>query len=112
MTRLILVRYIIVSFKIFNTENEVAEYREILLATKGTKGAKMISDLFCAFCAFCGYGLGSTSDRNDHGNGLLITTIILAEGVHEIFLFELDRDEDVCSRGDSEDEMRHRHRRR
>src|SRR6185369_2027411 len=42
----------------------------------------------------------------------LITTVVVAKGVYEIFLFELDRDEDVCSRGDGKDEMGHSHRRR
>jgi len=56
--------------------------------------------------------LGFAADRNDHRNGLFISTILIAMRVDEIFLFELDRDEDVCSRSDSEDEMSDGHDRR
>src|SRR5689334_24278110 len=86
MTRLMLVRYMLSPSKFFIPTNKVAESRCLLLRF--------------------------SADRNDHRHSLLIATVLLAVSVHEIFLLELDRDEDVSSRGDGKDEMGHSHRRR
>src|SRR5215213_10072433 len=52
------------------------------------------------------------ANRNDHGNVLLVTPVLLAVSIGKITLFELYRHEDVRGGCQRKDEMRQRHRRR
>ena len=50
------------------------------------------------------------SHGNYHWDVFPVTSVLIAVRADEISFFKLNRQEDVCSRGDGKDEMRDRHR--